>query len=233
MKMNQGAFGVLFSVTVLLFATVANAQDLVVVEAAGIEMAPGDRVGSSVLLDLSEGQHLTLISTAGVILTIDGPYEGSPAGVQVEGTDFASRLRNLLVEDDGRNDIGATRAGQLAPLPEPWLFDVSHTGNVCLLDGSTPVLWRASSNANSDFAVTSVDHTWRAQLRWPAGLDRITADTGLPIRAGATYLMILDGEQSALAVKSVPSTLDNDLMRVAWMVEMGCEAQAQALMRLL
>jgi hypothetical protein len=231
MEMNRGAFGVLFSVIILLSGNVANAQDLVVVEAAGIEMTPGDRIGSSVLLDLGEGQHLTLISTAGVILTIQGPYEGPPVGEQVDGADLESRLRNLLV-DDRRDDIGATRAGQLTPLPEPWLFDVSRAGNVCLLDGSAPVFWRASFTAVSDFAVASVDRSWRAQLRWPAGLDRITADTGLPIRAGTTYLMILDGEQSALAVKSVPSTLDNDLMRIAWMVEMGCEAQAQALLRL-
>jgi hypothetical protein len=219
MKIDKGVFSILFSLVVLQCASAANAQDFVVVAAVGLDFMPGDRINSSLPLDLSGGQHLTLISTAGATLRIDGPYTSIPAETQTEVPDFASRWAQ----------IGVSRAAQLVPLPEPWLFDVSQTGNVCLRDGSAAVFWRSSATAESEFTVTPVDQTWRAQLRWPAGLDRIAADAGLPIRAGANYFMILDGEQSALAVKSVPSTLDNDLMRIAWMVEMGCEPQARAL----
>ena len=50
--------------------------------------------------------------------------------------------------------------------------------------------------------------------------------------SGAAYVVSYAGSEYALAVSTVPASLANDSMRVAWMVQKGCEAQAEALARL-
>ena len=40
-----------------------------------------------------------------------------------------------------------------------------------------------------------------------------------------------NGTEYALAMSTVPASLRNDYMRAAWMVQKGCEAQAEALLR--
>jgi hypothetical protein len=51
------------------------------------------------------------------------------------------------------------------------------------------------------------------------------------IRGGATYLVSLNGAQSAMKVESVPTSLANDSVRAAWLAGKDCEAQARALLR--
>jgi hypothetical protein len=51
------------------------------------------------------------------------------------------------------------------------------------------------------------------------------------IHGDATYLVTLNGTQSALTVENVPASLSNDPMRAAWLAGKGCEAQAEALLR--
>jgi hypothetical protein len=231
MKFSNSLGQILLGVTLLSVSTAAWAEDLIVVEARGVALTPGDRIDSAAPLTLAEGERVTLISTAGVTLRIDGPYDAPPESGQSQGVDLTTKLATLLTQSDTRLEVGTTRGAVTTVLPEPWLFDVSHAGTVCLLEGSDPVLWRPETAAEATFAVMPADRSWNADLVWPAGLDRLEIGSDLPIRTGETYLMVLNGEESALAVSSVPAALDNNNMRAAWMAEMGCEAQAQALLQ--
>jgi hypothetical protein len=53
----------------------------------------------------------------------------------------------------------------------------------------------------------------------------------VPIRQRTTYVVTVGGKESALTLITVPSTLTNDAMRAAWMVEEDCQTQAMALVR--
>jgi hypothetical protein len=126
---------------------------------------------------------------------------------------------------------GTTRG--LAPnaLPEPWLLDASQTGTVCLLEGTMAVFCRPKTDTESKFSLMPSDKSWRADATWPQGADRVTMSTQVPIRGGATYIVVLDGTQSSLTVNNVPAVLANDEMRAAWMAQRGCVLQAEALLR--
>jgi hypothetical protein len=51
---------------------------------------------------------------------------------------------------------------------------------------------------------------------------------------GLTTLLVNIGQQEfALSFSVVPSTLDSDVVRAAWMLERGCVQQADALLRAL
>ena len=215
-----------------LVAGTANAATLVVVEARGIGLKPGAILQSDAVLTLKQGQHLTLISETGSTLKIDGPYNKPPVAVEGGGVNLNDTLRALVTQREARSgEYGTTRAAVLAKLPDPWLVDVTHGGNGCMLENRAPVFWRPAADSASTLAVAPTDRSWKAQAKWPAGDDRLSITTDVPMRGGETYVVTVGGAESAITMVSVPAALTNDAMRTAWMAEKGCEAQAAALLR--
>jgi hypothetical protein len=214
------------------FVAAAEAADLVVMEARGINLRPGQVVDSNRPLALRQGQHVTLISPAGATLKLDGPYEKPPATDQARGVTVSNALALLVTQRQARvGEVGTTRGTAPSNLPDPWLLDASRAGTVCLREDSEAVLWRPDTSRVSDLSVSPADRSWKTGARWPAGADRIKIAAPAVIRGGATYLVTLDGSQSGMKVESVPASLANDQMRAAWMAGKGCEAQARALLR--
>jgi len=212
--------------------TAVQAADLIVLESRGINLKPGQTVNSERPLALKQGQHLTLISPAGVTLKLDGPYEKAPAGDQARGVPVSKALQMLITQRQARvGEVGTTRG--LAPntLPDPWVLDASRAGTVCLREGSEAVLWRPDSVREAELALAPADKSWKTQARWPAGADRIKVPAPAVIHGGETYLVSVGGMQSALNVESVPANLPNDQVRAAWLANKDCEAQARALLR--
>jgi len=221
-----------FGLVMLAPSMSVQAANLIVVEARGIGMRVGQTVDSTKALALKEGQHLTLINPAGATLKLDGPYAKAPDADQDKGVNLASMMAALRTQAQSRvGEPGTTRG--LAPniLPDPWLLDASRTGTVCLQEGATAVLWRPDSSAMANLAVMPADRSWRADTDWPAGADRITTSAQVPIRAGATYLLNLNGAQASLTVTAVPAALTSDDARVSWMAQKGCLSQAEALLK--
>jgi hypothetical protein len=225
------------ALTTALFAltvTAAGAVDLVVVEARGLTLRPGQMVDGSKPLTLQEGQQIVLISPAGKTIKLKGPSDQPPISEGEAGTaDVAAALKTLVTAQNARSDrLGVVRgaANQVVP-PEPWLIDVTHGGNRCLREGSALVLWRVQAGGEVPFVIAPSDRSWRAHADWPAGADRLVMPQELPVRQRSSYAMSLGGKETAITLITMPSTLTNDPMRVAWMIEAGCDAQAQSLLQ--
>ena len=208
------------------------AADLVVLESRGASLRPGQTIDSAKQLVLKQGQHVTLISPTGMTLKLDGPYDKAPDGDQARGAPVASTLQLLVTQRQARlGEVGTTRGAAPSSLPDPWLLDASRAGTVCLREGSPAVLWRPESKQEAMLAVAPADHSWKTEAHWPAGSDRITIPAPAVIHGGATYLVSLNGSQSAMKVEGVPVSLANDSVRAAWLAGKDCEAQARALLR--
>jgi hypothetical protein len=212
----------------------AQAEQLVVVEARGIALHPGDMVEAAQPLALKEGQHVTFIAVNGATFKLDGPYDKPPTADLAAGGSAGEALRALVTQAQARiAEAGAARSGAAAAhLPDPWLMDVSRNGNVCLRQSQAPVFWRPEVARTATMAVMPGDRSWKAEVTWPAGDDRILGPAGVPLLNGTTYLVSLDGGSSAaVKINIIPSNLLSDAMRAAWMAHQGCEAQAEALSR--
>ena len=215
----------------LLAAGAASAEPLTVVEARGIGLQPGSTIDSAKPLLLKQGQHVTLISNTGATLAIDGPYNAPPSAGG-SGKSLGATLAALGTERNARTgEAGVTRGAKTAVLPEPWLFDVTHSGNVCLQEQTQPTFWRPDAKTAVSLVVMPVDRSWKSQANWPSGMDRVQVTTDVPMHGGAAYVVNYAGTEYALAVNTVPASLANDDMRAAWMMQKGCEAQAEALLR--
>ena len=225
---------VLAILALILSAAAANAAQFVVVEARGIGLKPGATVDAGKPLVLQQGQHVTLISDSGVTLKLDGPYNKPPSTDAGQGVDVSATLAGLATEQHARlGEVGVTRGtAPTAPLPDPWLVDVTHPGKACVLEGNQPVFWRAQPTAVAKLAVMPADRSWKAEVNdWPAGQSRISLAAPTVIRGNATYFVSFNGTESAITINTVPAVLANDRMRAAWMADRGCEAQAEALLR--
>jgi hypothetical protein len=235
MRLWLAAWAALCGVAILGSAAASRAGDLVVVEARGIGLNPGEMLDDAKPLLLQEGQHVTLIAVNGATLKFDGPFDQSPAAAEASsGGELGVALTKLVTEQEARGLAGIVRGGAAkVTLPDPWLMDVSHTGNVCLRQDATALFWRENAGAPGRFSLMPGDHSWKAEAEWPQGSQIMTVPPDLPLHAGTTYLVTLDGSESAVTVNLVPAELRGDAMRAAWMSHQGCEAQAEALARTL
>ena len=140
-----------------LAAGSAQAANLIVVEARGIALKPGTPLDAAKPLNLKAGQHVTLISEQGATLSIDGPYN-QPPSAGGSGRSLGTTLAALGTEHSARTgEAGVTRGGAPNKLPEPWLVDVTRSGNVCIKENTQPVFWRPDAKSSVALTVMPVD----------------------------------------------------------------------------
>jgi hypothetical protein len=215
----------------LLVPASAGAGQMIVAEARGIALKPGQMLDTSRPLTLVAGQHVTLISSSGATLKLDGPYNGAP-DTDNGGTGLSDRLASLTSNSTRTNQVGTTRTGEAKDkLPSPWLLNVSHAGAVCLREGTNAVLWRNDAKGSLATVVMPADRSWKLALDWPAGSDSLAVSQDVSIHGGATYFVNLGGAEQAISVNVVPAILETDAMRAAWMADRGCTEQAEAVLR--
>jgi hypothetical protein len=230
--MNSKLLLACFAATLGVSLGTADAAQMVVAEARGVGLKPGAMLDTSKPLVLKEGQHITLISSSGATLKLDGPYNAVPDSDK-GGTGIGAKLAALTTQNSVRlGEVGTTRTGEAKDtLPSPWLLNVSHPGAVCLREGTNPVLWRSSANTGAATVIMPADRSWKLELSWPAGNDSLRVTSDVAIHGGATYFVSLGGTETAVRITSVPAVLETDAMRAAWMAERGCAEQAEAVLR--
>jgi hypothetical protein len=142
-------------------------------------------------------------------------------------------LGGLVTERNARtNTIGTTRgAVPREPLPQPWLIDATVSGGACLRQGQAPVLWRPMAKSAVEVLIAPADRSWKAQTNWPANTDELKLTSDLGVHGNASYFIALNGSESGITITTVPNILTTDQMRAAWMIQKGCDRQAEALLR--
>ncbi len=225
----------LFSLlTLMAFALPAAAKvDMVVMEARGVKLQPGQVIDGSANLTLADGQQVSLMMQDGKVVKLRGPYD-KPAAPEAAaaGANVQLALQLLVTQQSSRERAGVSRgtAGQSIP-PEPWLVDVSNSGQGlrCLEADSSITLWRPDATSSVQVEVAPNDRSWKADTQWKAGADRLSLGHNVPVRRRTAYVVRINGKDTNITLISVPASLTNDAMRASFMMENGCDAQAKAL----
>jgi len=211
----------------------AIAADVFVVDAKGIDLALGAKLDGSKPLSLALGQRLTLVTADGRTIKLKGPSELAPAPeAENVSTDVASSLKGLIkAREADTTSAGIIRKGSVDfTQPTPWLVEVTDSGDRCLIGGEKTVLWRQDKPAAAgDLEISPVDHSWSANASWPAGSDKLSLPENLQLHNGQAYVVNLDGTSANLTIHVIPATVKSDAAKAAWMIEVGCESQAKAL----
>ncbi|HEV8016192.1 MAG TPA: hypothetical protein VGP48_11700 [Stellaceae bacterium] len=232
-KVATKVLGAASVLTGVLCAGVAAANQLVVVEARGGDLKPGQVVDDTKPLVLAAGQRVSLIAENGSMLTLEGPYNALPTSAAATAPGLAATLQTLVVQNQSRtNEVGVVRGANagVAP-PDPWLLDVSRPGSLCIRAGLRPVLWRATAVKTENVTITPTDRSWSMSATWAQGDDRLELPPPFPLVARSTYVVDIDRARTAVTINVLPETVSADPMRAAWMIEKGCRDQAVALLK--
>ncbi len=215
-------------------ASAASAATLVVIEARGGGIKLGQKIDSANVITLKEGERVTVIGLDGAAITMRGPFNGR-LPVKNGGNTVQPRaaLAALIGTRNARtNSVGVIRSGtDAAPLPGPWLIDVSRSGERCTKAGSKLVLWRPDASHAQSLSVMPIDRSWRADLEWQVGHQEVGAGDFVNTSAGSAFVTLIGDQEFTLNINTVPADLDNDFVLVSWMLEKGCMQQADALLR--
>ena len=218
-----------------LLSVPAAAAEAVVVEASGIPLAPGTSIDGAEPMTLTVGQSVTLVTADGRTVKLSGPFAGPPLpGAEPAPGSVASSLKGLFASRSAdSSSVGVVRGNdRQQPVPEPWVVDVGHGGDRCIADGMPVVFWRhAAPAADGIVTIAPADRSWQARAPWPAGASRLGIPPEMPLTSSHAYAIDLDGAEVAITIHRIPRTVRTDAARAAWMVTVGCEAQARALMK--
>jgi hypothetical protein len=215
----------------MVAGSAARSAELVVVDTKGTRLRPGQVVDGAAPLKLETGQQVTLVGADGRTVKLRGPSQVAPdPSAPAEAAGVVDSLRNLVQNRAaGTGSLAVVRsAGDVVPLPEPWLVDVSRPGDRCLMENTPAVFWRSEAAQPAQLEVRPADSSWQAKANWPA-TQKLAMPPTLPLRDGESYMVQLHGSTAKLTFHIIPSTASKPAMQAAWMVEKGCDAQATAL----
>ncbi len=218
-----------------LAAETAAAAQLVVVNSHGIRLTPGQQIDGSKPFSLHDGQEVTLMSSSGQLITLEGPSNAVPDSRAGGGTtDVATAVAALLTERKARtSEVGVVRGEKDVILPNPWVVDVTHPGTSCVQLGVPVVLWRSGDFSDTAVSIAPADQSWAVSGRWPAGAAELSMPATLPLRDQTSYIINVGGKMAPVTVRIIPAAVGNDVMRASWMSQVGCDNQANALLAML
>jgi hypothetical protein len=222
------------AVAVLTLGAAASwAVDLIVVDARGVRLTPGQSVDGSKPMTLLDGQQVTLLSANGLIVKLEGPTDAVPDN-QVRGgcADVATAVAALITERNARtSEVGVVRGETEVKLPEPWVVDVTHPGTSCVRTGQPVVLWRSENMVATEVTIAPADRSWTVTGKWAAAKDRLSLPASLPLRDETSYVINIGGKMAPVTVRVIPAVVSTDAMRASWMAQVGCQSQATALLK--
>lgn len=220
--------------SLMLAALPAAAKiDMVVMEARGVKLQQGQVIDGSVNLTLTDGQQVSLMMQDGRMIKVKGPFDKPPAPAEATATaNVQLALQLLVTQQSSRERAGVIRGGPgMVIPPEPWVVDVSSGGLRCLEADSTITLWRPDASASVALEVAPNDRSWKADVTWEKGEDHLALPHNVPVRRRSPYVVRIDNKDVNITLVSLPTSLTNDAMKAAFMMENGCDAQAKALFR--
>ena len=224
----------------LLLSATGFAETLIVYSAIGVKFKSGEAINSSDALTLKSGEKLSLISPTGKMIKLVGPFEGAPVtkGEGREKQSIKNAIQNLLTQSKpGSDSFGITRntddllklAGQPAPLPSPWVVDITKDGPYCYREGEKIVFWRGDKSKTASITIEIEPGNWSAKTTWKSGKSKLTLPDSIPIAEGLLYKVTLDGSSTKGVLNLVPKTIHSKIAQAAWMKERGCLAQFRTL----
>ncbi|MGH7091780.1 MAG: hypothetical protein ACREFQ_23060, partial [Stellaceae bacterium] len=91
------------------------------------------------------------------------------------------------------------------------------------------VLWRAAPLDRIAVIFSPKDLSWHISGTWPATADRLAMPATMPLRDHTDYVIDLGGKLAPVTVRLIPTSVDNDAMRIGYMGAVGCGSQVNAL----
>lgn len=226
-----------FALTVGPVPAKADDAPLVVLKATGVALKPGEKLAFASPLKLDEGQSVTLVTADGKLISLKGPFDGSP---QKAADGKNGSMTDVLAPLVSRAKIetstpGVVRAGAAAgPESDPWLLDTSKPGDVCIHQAVDYDVWRPKTNQAEAVTFQPMTASMKVtEVAFPVGSARAPLPDTLRSADGAQYKVVRPEGSTTITLHMIPDGVPLDRVTVAWLLEQHCDNQALALLKTL
>lgn len=218
-----------------VMAGFAFAAEMVVVASSAPGIEPGRVVESGARLEVPAGATVTLISQSGKPVILKGPFAGAPGrdeGASGDASVVSSLAKLFSGPGTETSGLGVMRSSPTKEPPEPWLIDVSRSGDHCVRAPQRAAFWRRTDRTKTTLRLRRLSQDGGAEANWPSGADTLSWPGDVPLVDGAEYVARLDHDNTArkIVVHVAPGGLHGVAHEAAWMAERGCTTQAKALL---
>lgn len=211
----------------------SGASELVVIVSNDPEFEVGVVLDGNKPVEIAAERSLVLISSAGKVISLSGPYHDIP---DPSGPNSGDRLVGSLSQLLGKKAnpptaLGATRGlprRSPAGRPDIWGIDIARAGTYCLRADRPTMLWWAAARSFDVVSLSRTDNnTDSVELRWQRGERALAWPKSLVPVDGATYVARFWADDSGERLTTITMPpLETDAHRAAWMAEHGCTGQA-------
>ncbi|MBT3358323.1 MAG: hypothetical protein HN403_01705 [Rhodospirillales bacterium] len=212
------------------------AAEMVVIASTAAEIKGGQVVKDGATLNVPDGASVTLVSSDGAALTINGPFTGVPGGKKAGSGGDNSLVSSLsgLLSSTGKKTaaLGVMRAGATKDPDDPWTVNTERSGKQCVRAGVPAVLWRSNAGKKATLKIRNMKSKERTTTEWPSGAEKLKWPEGSAVSDGEQYIIRKKGDKTAkkITLFVVPSDLPSDAHMAIWMAENGCTMQAKVLL---
>lgn len=223
-----------FVLGLLIFTTSAHGADEYVViaaDGAASTYAPGATLSAGHTVTLQGGAKVTLLSRAGIVIKLNGPYPGALPGKSDGGGSAAAigRIAKLVAGTTKRSrTLGATRAGSGPRRPNnAWIANVGRTRDICAKP-DTAVLWRKRAKTPAAITVSGQGFPPNSFI-WRSGKHTVAFSPDA-IRDNADITITTGGRSLKAKLHVAPSAIDfeNKTQVLGWMASRNCADQIAA-----
>lgn len=210
----------------------AGAADYVIMEYEGeVAYRIGDLVDSAQPVSLPEESSITLVSSTGEKVRVEGPFVGALGSAgDGESAELVQSLA-LLFREQAEWAAKQTLVRSLGEEPnaDPWVFDIDWQSNYCYRKPGDAALWRKKAVADGSVKISvSGDNI---STKWPKGANRLDWPSDMPIAEGDRYSVELNqSDKRLIEFKKLPTDLPTRAHMAGWMAENACDDQAVLLM---
>lgn len=222
------------AVVLLLLNGQLNAEDgLVVISSSHPDIKKGEIINSTQTIELQSGESLKLLSSAGGIIQVQGPYSGAIAFESKASDSSVLESVSELVKNSKSTDFTLAifrNASVTTPTyrPDIWGIDIRKSGNYCLRPDKPIHLWWPQALPGELITLTNTTTSESIEMEWPDRKKYTTWPDLLLVNDRVTYSVTNNGIalQSELKLQLLPTDLKDDMGRIAWMSEQDCTKQA-------
>ncbi|HUK58565.1 MAG TPA: hypothetical protein VLV50_04980 [Stellaceae bacterium] len=203
-------------------------------------VAKGATIAKGAKLDVPAQGRVVLISDAGQVVTINGPFSGPPPAPNGPGVpgDRATHVLSALLNHT-QTELGVARAVEshwrdnaVATPADVYAIDASDGGDICLADPAHAVVMHDPAAAG-DMSVKSLTGDGAAKLTWTKGAVRQAWPASFQLADGDMVSFEMAGQDvAAIATIHILPSQDpgGDVARAMALAQAGCTDQARLLL---
>jgi hypothetical protein len=214
----------------ILFAQTASSEQLVVIKSNTQAFSAGQLIDGAASVSLNPGESLSLVSSAGKTIWLDGPYDGQPAPADPsEESTLLDSLSKIVTESSQATILAVFR--NVNKKHSPWTVKAGKSGIYCLPGASSTVISRPKPYDKIEYTITIAQSGERITESWRSGESETPWPESIILLDNATYNITLPGQVSAdITVRLLPAGSKSPAHRIVWMWETGCKKQSRQLL---